>query len=111
MEAIFETLVAGYLGFSCKTILTISDLPLKGGIDAAEAVAAIAAKLKNQYVQVQISRRTAIASLRAAGYRITYPNWEAFMIKPLVPEVALEDARQLFGIDQDRFLISWLDVT
>jgi hypothetical protein len=33
------------------------------------------------------------------------------MIKPLIPGVTVDDARQLFGIGKDRFLISWLDVT
>jgi GNAT superfamily N-acetyltransferase len=94
-----------------KTMLNISDLPLKGEVDAAEAVAAVAAKLKSDYVQVKISCPSAIASLRAAGFRVAHPDWSAFMIKPLVPEVTVEDARQLFGIGTDRFLISWLDVT
>jgi hypothetical protein len=37
------------------------------------------------------------------------------MIKALVPEAtpgaSIEDARQLFGIGTDQFLISWLDIT
>jgi hypothetical protein len=33
------------------------------------------------------------------------------MVKPLIPDVTIEDARRLFGIDTNRFLISWLDVT
>jgi hypothetical protein len=33
------------------------------------------------------------------------------MVKPLVPKVTAADARRLFGIGTDRFLISWLDVT
>jgi hypothetical protein len=33
------------------------------------------------------------------------------MVKPLVPDVAFEDAQQLFGLSTDCFLISWLDVT
>jgi hypothetical protein len=28
-----------------------------------------------------------------------------------LPGVTVDDARQLFGIGKDRFLISWLDVT
>ncbi len=93
------------------TMLNISDLALLNGVNAAEAVAAIAAKLKSDYVQVKISQPRAIASLEDSGYRIALPNWSAFMIKPLVPEVTVEDAYRLFGIGTDRFLISWLDVT
>lgn len=33
------------------------------------------------------------------------------MVKPLAAEVTAEDARRLFGIGTDRFLISWLDTT
>ncbi len=94
-----------------KSMLYISDLMLKDGIDPVEAVAAVAAKVKADYVQVRVSSPKTIAGLRAAGYRVAYPDWNAFMIKPLVPEVTIDDARRLFGIGTDRFLISWLDVT
>jgi hypothetical protein len=40
-----------------------------------------------------------------------FPDWGAFMLKPLVPDVRADTARQLFGIGTDRFLISRLDVT
>jgi GNAT superfamily N-acetyltransferase len=94
-----------------ETMLIITDLALKFGIDAAEAVAAITAKLKFTYVQVKINRPTDIASLRRAGFLVAHPSWDAFMIKPLLPEVTHDDARRLFGIGTDRFLISWLDIT
>jgi hypothetical protein len=67
--------------------------------------------LKAPYVQVGMSRPSDIASLKRAGWQVTYPNWASFMVKPLVPELTADDARRLFGIGTDRFLISWLDVT
>jgi GNAT superfamily N-acetyltransferase len=94
-----------------QTMLTISNLVLQQGIDAAEAIAAVAAELKSAYVQVKASRPTEIVSLRRAGYHVAHPTWSGFMVKPLIPEVTVEDAQQLFGIGTDRFLISWLDVT
>jgi GNAT superfamily N-acetyltransferase len=104
--------IVGYaLAQADPTMLTISDLVLQQGIDAAEAIAAVAAELKSAYVQVKASRPVEIASLRGAGYHVAHPTWDGFMIKPLVPEVSVEDARRLFGIGTDRFLISWLDVT
>jgi GNAT superfamily N-acetyltransferase len=104
--------VVGYaLAQADPTMLTISNLVLQQGIDAAEAIAAVAAELKSAYVQVKASRPVEIASLRGAGYHVAHPTWDGFMIKPLVPEVSVEDARRLFGIGTDRFLISWLDVT
>jgi GNAT superfamily N-acetyltransferase len=94
-----------------NTMLTISTIVLRPGIDPAEAVAAIAAELKSAYIQVKASRPMEISSLRRAGYHVAQPTWDGFMIKSLLPEVSIEDARQLFGIGTDKFLISWLDVT
>lgn len=93
------------------TMLSITNLMLHPNIDAAEAVAAVAAGLKSAYVQVQISRPVEMASLQRAGYHVANPTWGGFMIKPLVPEVTVEDARHLYDIGTDRFLISWLDTT
>lgn len=102
----------GYaLASADETLLTITDLVLQPGIDAAEAVAAVAAELRAPYVQVTVSRPVEIASLQRAGFQVAQPTWDAFMLKPLVPEVTVEDARRLFGLGTDRFLISWLDVT
>lgn len=94
-----------------KNLLKISNLVLQNGSDANEAVAAVAAQVKSDYVQVDLSRPTEITSLARAGYHIAHPNWDAFMVKPLLPEVSFEDARRLFGMGTDQFLISWLDVT
>jgi GNAT superfamily N-acetyltransferase len=94
-----------------STMLTISNLVLHQGIDTAEAIAAIASELKSAYVQVKLSRPVEVSSLRQAGYHVAHPTWGGFMIKPLVPEVTAEDARRLFGVGTDLFMISWLDVT
>lgn len=94
-----------------KNILNISSVLLCEGIDLAEAVAAVVTELKSAYVKVDVSQPVEITSLQCAGYQVAYPTWSAFMLKPLVPEVTFEDARQLFGIGTDRFLISWLDIT
>jgi GNAT superfamily N-acetyltransferase len=94
-----------------RGILKISDMLLQMGMDAVEAVAALTACFKTAYVQVTISRPVDMNSLRMAGYQVAHPNWSAFMVKPLLPEVSADDARRLFGIGTDRFLISWLDTT
>jgi GNAT superfamily N-acetyltransferase len=93
------------------TLLTISSFVLRHGIDAAEAIAAVVAECRSGYVQVKASRPVEMTSLRHAGFQVANPTWNSFMVKPLVPEVTVEDARRLFGIGTDRFLISWLDVT
>jgi hypothetical protein len=103
---------AGYaLASADQSILYISDLLLRKGVNPAEAVAAVASQVKTAYVQVKVSCQGEIASLRQAGYQVAYPDWSAFMVKPLVPELTVEDARRLVGIDTNRFLISWLDTT
>lgn len=94
-----------------QSMLKISNLTMKLGADTAEAVAAITAELKSAYVQVTITRPVEMASLRRAGYQVAHPTWGAFMVKSLVPDVTVDDARRIFGIGTDRFLISWLDVT
>lgn len=94
-----------------ELLLKINLQILRADIDAAEAVAAVVSQLKASYVQVTLSRPADIASLRHAGWQVAHSNWEAFMVKPLFPELTTADARRLFGIGTDRFLISWLDVT
>lgn len=94
-----------------QSILSVSSLLLRRGTDPAEAVAAIASRMRTTYVGVKASRPVEFSSLRRAGYQVAHPDWSAFMVKPLVPEVTVEDARHLLGIGTDRFLISWLDTT
>jgi GNAT superfamily N-acetyltransferase len=94
-----------------RTMLHVTNFLLGPQVDAAEAIAALAAEVRSVYIQVKISRPVDIASLSRAGFHLAHPTWEGFMIKPLVPDAAFEDARRLFGIGTDRFLISWLDVT
>ena len=107
-----NTHAVGYaLAHAEDTMLTISNLVLRPEIDAAEAIAAVAVELKSAYVKAEVTRPIEMTSLRRAGYHVAHPSWDGFMIKPLVPEVTVEDARRLFGLGTDRFLISWLDVT
>lgn len=94
-----------------KSVLNISNLLLSRDIDVTEAIAAVVSEIKTPYVKVKISRPVEIASLRDAGFQVAQPTWGAFMLKALVPDVTVEDARQIYGIGTDRFLISWLDVT
>jgi len=103
---------AGYaLARLDRAILRITNLLLRPNLDATEAVAAVVAQLKSTYVQVKLSRPSEILSLERAGYQVARPTWGAFMVRALTPDVTVEDARQLFGIGTDRFLISWLDTT
>jgi GNAT superfamily N-acetyltransferase len=92
-------------------VLSISSLMLRRGVDAAEAIAAVVSGLKTAYVRVKLSRPAEFASLQRAGYQVAHPDYGAFMLKPLLPNLTVEDARHLLAVGTDRFLISWLDVT
>jgi GNAT superfamily N-acetyltransferase len=107
-----NTTIVGY-AFTLvhKSILAISNLLLRPKVDAAEAIAALATEIRTAYVQVNASRPCEIRSYKRAGYHVAFPTWESFMIKPLIPEVSSGEARQLFGLGTDKFLISWLDIT
>jgi GNAT superfamily N-acetyltransferase len=93
------------------SVLQISLQLLQSNIDAAEAVGAVVSKIRTPYVQVTLSRPSEIVSLWRAGWHVVQPTWGAFMIKPLMPGLAIEEVRRSFGIGTDRFLISWLDTT
>jgi GNAT superfamily N-acetyltransferase len=93
------------------SMLIIRDLVLRPEINILEAIAAVAARLKSTYIQIEASRPADLKNLRGAGYHVAHPNWDSFMIKPLTPDVNMDVARKLFGIGTDQFLISRLDVT
>lgn len=104
--------LAGYaLARAAEAVLTVSDLLLRETTNVVEAVAALAQETPTPYVRVAATRPSEVASLRNAGYQLAQPDWSTFMIKPLSPRVTAEDARRLFGIGTDRFLISWMDTT
>ena len=94
-----------------QTVLKITNLVLEDGIDPAEAVSAVSAEVQADYVQVKLTRPIERDSLSRAKYSVAHPDWGSFMVKPLLADVSIEEARRLFGIGTDRFLISWLDMT
>ena len=94
-----------------KSMLLIDVQVLRMDVNVAETIAAVVSEIRAPYVQVSMSRPSDIDSLRGAGWQVAHPDWGAFMVRPLIPDVTAEDARHLFGIGTDRFLISWLDTT
>jgi len=79
--------------------------------DAALAVKSIARVENVSYIQVCVKHPAVAKSLRLAGFTGEQPDWGVLMIKPLTPDITADDARRLFGIGAERFLISWLDTT
>jgi ribosomal protein S18 acetylase RimI-like enzyme len=102
----------GYaLATASESVLSVRNLLLMQGVDAACAVAALARDLDVAYLRVQVDQVSVAASLSQAGYPPTRPTWGVFMIKPLIPAVTAEDARRLWGVGTERFLFSSIDVT
>ncbi len=94
-----------------RGLLRIKELVACMDVDAAEAVAAVTALVKTDFIQVNLSRPAEAASLERSGFRVTRRGYETFLLKPLEPGLSPTDARRLFDIGGDRFLISWLDLT
>jgi GNAT superfamily N-acetyltransferase len=93
------------------SVLQVDNLLLTEGVDAASAVSAIAQQAESAYVQVRVDQPLVASSLRQAGYPTELTGWSTFMVKSLVPDVNVADARRLFGIGTNRFMISPIDVT
>ncbi len=104
-------LVGYVLAKVSESVLSVDNLLLTEGVDAASAVSAVARDLHASYFQVRVDHPSIAKSLRQAGYLTERSNWSTFMIKPLIPEVTIEDACRLFGIGTEQFLISPIDVT
>jgi GNAT superfamily N-acetyltransferase len=106
-----DELVGYALATVSESILTVKNLLLIEGVDAADAVSALAQGLPVTYLRVRVDHPSVAASLQRAGYPPALPDWDTFMIKPLIPAVTTADARRLLGIGTERFLISSIDLT
>jgi hypothetical protein len=64
-----------------------------------------------QKMTVPPNARAGDLTLEPCEYKTKARTYRAECGTLVVPEVTAADARRLFGIGTDRFLISWLDVT
>jgi GNAT superfamily N-acetyltransferase len=104
--------IVGYaLAGISESVLLVDDLLIADDVYAASAITAIFKETAGLHVCLRINHAPMAASLHQAGYSPARPGWHTFMIKPLSPNVSVDDARALFGIDTERFLISPVDVT
>jgi hypothetical protein len=102
----------GYaIGSQPKSVLRIDNLTLRPQIDAAAAVAAVAREVDAPYVWVRVDRPADTAVFVQAGFQVTQPDWNVFMVKPLAADATVDQFRTLYGVDSGRFLMSYLDVT
>ncbi len=104
--------LAGYaLARNTESVLSVDDLLTADDGYTAGAIAAIVRETAATYVSLRINHPRMPASLGRAGYPPARSGWSTFMIKPLTPDLSVDDARALFGIGTERFLISPVDVT
>jgi hypothetical protein len=94
-----------------EAVLTVSDLLLGEGIDAASAVSAITRETTAAYVRVTANCPCHMSDLQRAGYQLTAPDWGTFMVKSLTTDMTIEAVRSLFGIGTEQCLMSWMDMT
>jgi hypothetical protein len=104
--------VVGYaLTHVTGAVLTIRAVLVLDGHDPGDAVAALLPYTAAEYVQVQVDGPGEATSLMRIGFPPAQTDWGTFMIKPLTPELTLDDARRMLAVDTERFLFSMLDVT
>lgn len=94
-----------------NSLLRVRNLLLAADVDAPVAVGALAQATDARFVQVRLERPDGAAAFAQAGFHVTPQSWATFMVKPLAADATLAEFRQLYGLDDGRFLISFMDVT
>jgi hypothetical protein len=106
-----DELVGYALARRSESVLTVYNLLLQDFSDATAALSALSNQVNLPYIQVTIHHPAIQLNLRKAGFPPARLGWNTFMVKPLIPDLTVDDARRLMGIGTDRFLISPIDLT
>lgn len=107
-----EDELAGYAAAGPSNgLLRVRNLLLDAQTDALVAAGALSFAAGARYIQVRLDRPGDAASFAQAGLQVAPQSWGAFMVKPLAGDATVAEFRRLYGLDSDRFLISWMDVT
>ncbi len=80
-------------------------------INVIDAISSLVTKLSARYVQIRSTGYSITDKLRKNCDYVVPQDWGTFMIKPLTSEVKKTDLTNLFGINTDQFMFSWLDST
>jgi hypothetical protein len=80
-------------------------------VDPTAAVAALMQAAPAAYVQARVDRPDDLAAFAQAGFQAASQDWGVFMVKPLAADATVEQFRQQYGVDDKRFLWSYMDVT
>jgi len=93
------------------SVLIVDTLVLSAGASEAAAIASLMKVLPASFLQIRIDLPSSPDNLRQAGFPAGRRAWSTLMIKPLLPGVTVDEARVLFGIGKELFMVSLLDVT
>lgn len=105
-------LLSGYAIASISNgLLRVRNLLLDEGVDAPAATGCLAQVTGARYVQARLERPGDAAAFASVGFQVTPQSWATFMVKPLVVGATMAEFSQLYGLEDGRFLISYLDVT
>lgn len=102
--------LVGYAAVSAgNDLLWVRNLLLADGIDGPAAAVTLAQATHARYVHIRLDRPG--ATFARAGFQLTPQSWATFMVKPLAADVTTTEFRHLYGLEDGRFLVSYLDVT
>lgn len=92
-------------------LLRVRNLLLAEGVNAAEATASLAQSTGARYIEVRLDDAGHAADFAQAGFHLTGQSPGALMVKSLVAGATLAEFRHSYGLDDGRFLSSYLDMT
>jgi GNAT superfamily N-acetyltransferase len=92
-------------------LLRVKNLRLAAGVNAVEATVSLAQRTGARYIEVRLDEAGHAAAFAQVGFRLTGQSWGAFMVKPLAADATLAEFRQSYGLDDGRFLSSYMDMT
>lgn len=102
----------GYAAAMAKgPLLEVMSLLLVDAEAATAAVTALARSTNTQSVYARLDQADYVSGFAQAGFHIASQGWGTFMVMPLVADATLAEFRQIYGLDEGRFLISFMDVT
>jgi len=101
----------GYAVAAHNGLLRVKNLLLADGVDALDAMGALAQATDARYIQARLDTPGHVAGFAQAGFQITGQSWGTLMVKPLTADATVEEFRLRYGLDDGRFLVSYMDVT
>ena len=95
-----------------ETVFKVDDIFLRDDINIMGATAVLLQETQAPYVQITMNNHSPhLELLRQSGFQVTDSTWDVVMAKSLTAELNDNDLRRLLGVDSNRFLMSWMDVT